>query len=100
MNRYRQAKHWIGIRGTSLRTLSVSTFFTLKSGPLRAGRQRSSVEQYFLINDLLCRIRDSARHLVFVVGGQALKIDFMESVQGVPQKYIEAFWDGFIISTL
>jgi hypothetical protein len=137
-------------------------------------QQRSVVEQYSLINDLLCRIPDSARDLVFVVGGQALmfwsmkyaqtrpsplefsedeaiaiasmdldlyakdkqaieacaerwvgkatypkfgdntpqsaivllnlpeedepyKIDFMESVQGVPQKHIEAFWDGFVI---
>ncbi|WP_417568029.1 hypothetical protein [Marinobacter sp.] len=137
-------------------------------------QQPSVVEQYSLINDLLCRIPDSARDLVFVVGGQALmfwsmkyaqtrpsplefsedeaiaiasmdldlyardkqaieacaerwvgkatypkfgdntpqsaivllnlpeedepyKIDFMESVQGVPQKHIEAFWDGFVI---
>jgi len=135
-------------------------------------QQRSVVEQYLLINDLLCQIPDSARDQVVVVGGQALmfwsmkyaqtrpsplefsedetiaiasmdldlfakdkqaieacarrwagkatypaiddntpqsaivllnlpeeeepyKIDFMENVQGVPQKHIEAFWDGF-----
>ena len=137
-------------------------------------RERSVVDQYRLVNDLLGRVPASARDHVFVVGGQALmfwsmkyaqapssplvfsdeetqaltsvdldffardkqsieacadrwkgsasypspddntpqsaivllnlpgeaepyKIDFMETLQGVPERHLEAYWDGFTI---